>query len=411
MSAQPQLRALTSVRGIAAWMVVLYHIRFAIDGLPAPIVAALGKGYLAVDFFFLLSGFVIWMTWAERLRGGGWRAVPAFFQRRIARIWPLHAFVLSGAVALAIGMAALGHQDPHRFPFAELPLHYLMLQNWGFTDHLTWNDPAWSISCEFGAYLLFPLVAWAVDWRRVPSSAIIAAIVALGVALHGVMSTAGAPTLGWEIPRLGLVRCLIEFAMGAAVHALWLRWRDQWQLPATGAALTAAALLLCLASGWIAETLAVPLGFAALLLALALTAARPGNPLAARWLHYLGEISYATYLGHFLLWHGFKLALVDDPYHVPLVLIALYLVLVLGCSVALHHLVERPAQRFGNALILPGTGRGTAGRRPVVEGAIHQCFAQPNSPSTIRFADGPPPRSGEDLTLPRHPEARRSPPG
>jgi len=41
----------------------------------------------------------------------------------------------------------------------------LLLQNWGFTEHLTWNDPAWSISCELGAYLLFQLLALAIDYQ------------------------------------------------------------------------------------------------------------------------------------------------------------------------------------------------------------------------------------------------------
>ena len=59
---RPELRALTSVRGVAAWMVVLYHIRLTIDGLPQAWVHVFAKGYLAVDFFFLLSGFVIWLS-------------------------------------------------------------------------------------------------------------------------------------------------------------------------------------------------------------------------------------------------------------------------------------------------------------------------------------------------------------
>ena len=69
-------------------------------------------------------------------------------------------------------------------------------------------------------------------------------------------------------------------------------------------------------------------------------------------LHLLGEISYATYLSHFLLWFVFKLLLVADPHAVPPILIALYLALVLASSIALYHLVERPAQRWVNALAL-----------------------------------------------------------
>ena len=99
-----------------------------------------------------------------------------------------------------------------------------------------------------------------------------------------------------------------------------------------------------------AERDVFPGAFAAFLLALALTADRRGNPLETPALHALGEISYATYLGHFLLFGVFKLAFVEDARAIPPVLIALYLTLVLGSSVALHHLVERPAQDWMNRL-------------------------------------------------------------
>lgn len=344
-----ELRALTSVRGIAAWLVVFFHIRLSIAGLPAPVGAALEKGYLAVDFFFLLSGFVIWMSWSERLRAGGPSAIPEFLKRRIARIWPLHLFMLGFGLLLAFTLLATGRDTP-QFPFAELPLHLLLLQNWGFTSALSWNAPAWSISCELAAYLLFPLLVLAIDWRRVPTLAILPAITALLVLLHGVFAMRSETTLGLDIPGLGLIRSVLEFACGTAIAALWMRWRETWQLPA----IACAAAALVLFTGWIAgalpETFAVPAAFAALLLALALTAGKPGNPLEGRALHYLGEISYATYLGHFLLWFAFKLVLVSDVHAVSAPLIALYLALVLASSAALYHWVERPAQRRLNGL-------------------------------------------------------------
>ncbi|ATY32173.1 acyltransferase family protein [Sphingomonas psychrotolerans] len=344
-----ELRALTSARGIAAWLVVLFHIRLSLPALPDTAEAVLAKGYLAVDFFFLLSGFVIWMSWSERLRGGGAAAIPAFLKRRIARIWPLHLFVLGFGLALALLMRATGRETP-QFPLAELPLHVALLQNWGFTSALSWNDPAWSISCEFAAYLLFPLLVLTIDWRRVPTPAILAAIGALLILLHAVFASQGVSTLGVQIPRFGLIRCILEFASGTAIGALWLRWRDQWHAPA----LLSLAVSALLFGGWIAgllpETLAVPAAFAALLLALALTAGRPHNPLEIAPLPYLGEISYATYLAHFLLWFAFKLVLVRDPHAVGWPLIALYVALVLASSAALYHGVERPAQRWINGL-------------------------------------------------------------
>lgn len=345
---RPELRALTSVRGIAAWLVVLYHIRLSMAFAPHCLIEFLAKGYLAVDFFFLLSGFVIWLTYGERLRHEGLAAAPTFLKRRIARVWPLHFIMLTAAAALATLMLVTGHAAPRLFPFDQLPLDVLMIQNWGFTDQLAWNVPSWSISVEFGAYLLFPLAAIALDWRRLPTALILAILALLFVLLHVVMSSAGATTLGQSIAKLGLIRCLVEFTAGTASCALWLRWADKPSRWAIASSAVAAALLAGWLAGAMPETLALPPAFAAALVALALTSGRRGNPLEARWLHYLGEISYATYLCHFLLYFLFKLVMVDDPYNVPPVLIALFLALVLASSIALYHLVERPAQRAIN---------------------------------------------------------------
>mgnify|MGYP003344587362 CR=1 FL=1 len=72
------------------------------------------------------------------------------------------------------------------------------------------------------------------------------------------------------------------------------------------------------------------LAFAALLLALAIDAERPGNALGSRVPHALGEASYATYLAHYLLWFAFKLVLVDASHQVGPAKLALYLALVLA---------------------------------------------------------------------------------
>jgi peptidoglycan/LPS O-acetylase OafA/YrhL len=342
-----ELRALTGMRGIAAWFVVLFHIRLSIDWLPAGLVALFAKGYLAVDFFFLLSGFVIWLSWSERLRDGGLAAVPGFLWRRLARIWPLHIVILAATLVLVLALAATGRHDAGHYPYAELPLHVLLLQTWGFTDRLTWNDPSWSISTEWAAYLLFPLLAFVLDWRRVPTWAVVAGIVAAFALLHVAMQ--GAPSLGADIWTFGLRRCLIEFAVGGALCSLWQRWRDAPVVPALVATACAVVAFAAYVAGQ-PETLTIPAAFATGLLALALTSGTRGNPLDAAALHYLGEISYATYLSHFLLFVIVKLVLIDDVRDVPPILIALYLLLVLGTSVALHHLVERPAQIWMNRL-------------------------------------------------------------
>ena len=349
-----ELRALTGARGIAAWFVVLFHLRFMMPGIGGG-TGPMALGYLAVDFFFVLSGFVIWLTYADRLRAEGLAGVPAFLKRRIARVWPLHLFMLASAIVFALAIATLDHPDWAQYPPAELPLHLLLLQNWGLTDRLTWNVPAWSISCELAAYLLFPLLVTGVNLKRWPSWALVGAAAGLAAALHFLFMLRGASTLGDDVLKLGVLRCLCECAIGMLACALWLRWRERPLLPALAATAGGVAMLALHLAGLAPQVFALPLVFAALVLVLALTSEMRGNPLASAPVHYLGEISYATYLGHWMLWMGFKLAFIQD-YDMGWGLFALFLLLVLAASVLLYHFVERPAQRWVNglSLALPG---------------------------------------------------------
>jgi peptidoglycan/LPS O-acetylase OafA/YrhL len=344
-SASPaHLDALTGMRGLAAWLVVLYHIRLSLTGiLPPSAIAVLAEGYLAVDLFFMLSGFVLWYNYAPRLRAGGPAEIGAFLWRRVARIWPLHLFILALFVGFALLLVATG-RDTAAYPFAELPLHLLLLQNWGFTEALSWNDPAWSISAEMAASLLFPFVVLAADWERWPTPA----LVALGIALLGAIALwfglHGATALGADIAQLGLMRCLLEFALGNVLCLVWLRWRDHARAAPIAAAAGAAALVIGVALRW-PETAFVPAAFVTGLLALALGRGAVVRTLAHPALRYLGEISYSTYLAHSFLFLGFKLAFVDASLQVGWVGLIGFLVLVLVASIALYHGVERPAQR------------------------------------------------------------------
>jgi peptidoglycan/LPS O-acetylase OafA/YrhL len=350
-----ELSALTGARGLAAWFVVLYHLRGAMT-LPDGILAVLAKGYLAVDFFFLLSGFVIWITYVERIRLARWQAVPTFLLRRVARIWPLHLTMLAFAVAIAVALRLTGHPRDPRFPFSQLPAHILLLQNWpivvqrfGITS-LDWNDPAWSISSEIFAYLLFPLIVMAVDWRRVPTVVLLAVIAATIALLSHVMTSRDVHHLGDAIPYFGQVRCITEFVCGTVTGALWLRYRDRPRVPIIASAAVAIVAFAAFGTGACGEIASIPVALAGVLLLLALTSGIAHNPLGGRILHYLGEISFATYLSHSLLWKAFRLAFVRTTGPESPIMLALFLALVLGTSILLYHLLERPAQTWLNRL-------------------------------------------------------------
>ncbi len=344
----PHLAALTGLRGIAAWLVVFYHARLSLtDWMPQAGIAIAAKGYLAVDLFFMLSGFVMWLNYGPRLRKQGLAGAPAFWWRRLARIWPLHAAVLGAVAAFALVLLATG-RDMANYPLIELPLHVLLVQNWGLTQSLSWNHPAWSISTELGAYLLFPLAVVAVRWEAMRPLALLTCIGLAVLLLHSLFTMAGAETLGEQIPRLGLLRCIIQFGIGLMLANLWLAWRGRRAIAPACGLIAAMAFAATMPAG-LPETLMLPLAFAAMLLALALDSGPVARLLAARPIVWLGDVSYATYLVHFPLLIALKLVAVGDDLQIAPGIFVTYLLVLLVLSGTLYRWLEKPAQSWINA--------------------------------------------------------------
>lgn len=343
---QEELASLTSARGIAAWMVVLYHVRAGMSGwMPEPLIELFAKGYLAVDFFFILSGFVIYLSSHGAFEREGASAYRSFLIKRIARIYPLYLFILLGTIGFVLALNATGRLAEGN-PWSELPLHFLMLQNWGFTADLTWNHPAWSISCEFAAYLLFPILVLVLPIRKLPRWAMPLAALAMLMITYALFRAGGMDTLGDKVTIYGLARCLPEFAAGAILAAYWLSGPRHSLTQGAISLAISAALLAAWIWGPLLETIAFPVAMLALIHGLAHLSGVVGNPLDSWPLHYLGEISYATYLCHFMMYVGFKLLFVSDRTAVSPALLGLFVALVLIASVALYHLIERPGQRL-----------------------------------------------------------------
>ena len=115
---RPPLPALTGLRAVAAVWVVLFHYRddllALVPGL-APLDTFMRAGYLGVDLFFPLSGFVLAYTYADRLGSFSWRASADFVRNRFARVWPVHVLTLNLDLAVAALVGTLGvGADGHR---------------------------------------------------------------------------------------------------------------------------------------------------------------------------------------------------------------------------------------------------------------------------------------------------------
>jgi peptidoglycan/LPS O-acetylase OafA/YrhL len=351
----PELLPLTAIRGLAAWWVVLFHLRFLLaPWIPAAALAVLARGNLAVDLFFILSGFVMALNYGERIATGGAPAYRDFLFRRFARIYPLHLLILLGFAAYALAAAGLGTARLGDQSWGYFAQSLLLVQNWGFAGEARWNVPAWSISTEALAYLLFPLLLVLLRPNSRRLWLLAAAVALLGLSVQPFFWLLGYPFPN-AVAQTGLFRCLVQFAMGMGVYGLWLRLPERRWL--AGAAIAAAALLAVGFVLWNAPVVAV--AWAALVLGLARM--RRAGVLEAPALVWLGRVSYATYLFHYLLLTLFKYAFVTAGEPVSPPRLALYLFAVIGASAILYHGFERPAQ----ALLL-----GWWKRRPQRQAAL-----------------------------------------
>jgi peptidoglycan/LPS O-acetylase OafA/YrhL len=214
-----EIRPLTGIRGVAALLVAAYHLN-GIDAPPALRVEGLmgnlvNHGYLAVDLFFVLSGYVMALSYGEMLRVWSGTGFLRFLIRRIARVYPLYALItLVIAVLLATGVS---HQDlPDLGP--SMVWNLLMMQGWGFAQSL--DGPSWSISTEWGAYLLFPLLASLTLYGRRITVLGAALISVLTVVVLVVLPFGGRGPLDVYGPGSALARCLAEFSMGLIAFRL-----------------------------------------------------------------------------------------------------------------------------------------------------------------------------------------------
>lgn len=356
-----RLEALDAWRGLCALLVALEHLNIQNVLHTNELVH---HSYRFVDFFFVLSGFVIAHAYADRLARTG--ETRAFLVRRIGRLWPLHLVVLFSFVAfeIAILVASKAHISVGKAAFTErdtlasLPANMFLVQAWGMLDHSTWNVPAWSISTEILAYTVFAVMC---AWLPRTWLVVCATIVLIGSAvIIALVAPAGmASTYDW-----GVFRCLFGFMTGAMTRELWRRWPIR--LGTAGEVLVVIAVF--------AAVIFLPLESPALLVtplfALAVWIFASEDGALSRLMkreapQALGRWSYSIYMVHALIVlvllagavvatkYGFPVfARVDDiatlvgPTWLTTALTLGYLALVLAISRFTYRRIELPGQRF-----------------------------------------------------------------
>lgn len=299
-----EIKSLTGLRGVAAMYVVFHHFFLGLM-FTNPFTTFLAHGYLAVDLFFVLSGFVMALNYSHLFeKGFSKAALLTFLSRRIARVYPLY-FVATICAFMLILFGWLGDLSL-QFLKASLSLNLAMVQAWGFGPSL--DGPAWSISAEWAAYLCFPALLSVALFRRALWSWLLAvtciAVLFLLCALPAEMVHNARPLAILDLHNsyrgMPVWRCLPEFTLGILATRVLGTPVAEWLSYNRWAPTGICAIVLTLIS--IPRTdLAVVLLFPLLVLCLVSDTNLPGRVLRAGPVHYLGLISYSIYLVHDLL--------------------------------------------------------------------------------------------------------------
>ena len=178
ISKTTRFEVLDALRGLCAILVVFFHLPVSSHFHALPLTR---HGYLFVDFFFVLSGFVIAHAYRERIGSIG--DAGRFLVRRVGRVWPLHLAILAAFVVLELCRLWFRFDAVPPFTGDRAPeyliTNVMLVQAFGIHDHLTWNGPAWSISVEMGCYVLFALMLLAAPRRFTPIAVVLAILGAL----------------------------------------------------------------------------------------------------------------------------------------------------------------------------------------------------------------------------------------
>lgn len=267
MSQGTEISALTSLRGVAALTVLIFHV------IPN------FRGYLAVDLFFLLSGFVL--THVYNAISFTRQDYVRFLKARLARIYPIHLIIL-------VMLLPMLETRPDFSSGGLLSSLLLMQSPW---HSICWNYASWSISAEWHSYLLFPILV--INYRTRSNKALLATLVVCAGVVGLTDLTSGSGNISNTI--VVLLRCLPEFISGIVLYFLLERGcLPKWTSHDITFWLSAAILLVF-------EWVHVPDGIMVCMLGIILLTSATNRGRSAALLNchvfaYLGYISYSLYM-------------------------------------------------------------------------------------------------------------------
>jgi len=373
MSFVPTIRALTGLRIIAALWVVLFHFRPLIwDASPrlkddlAPIFDAGAQG---VDLFFILSGFVLTWNYLDRM-GPTWsaRASLHFLWLRLSRVWPVYLVTMHLAALWIIFTMHVGEvpsPDVDQLTAVSYVRQLFMVQLWfaPFFDRTSWDGPAWSISAEWLAYLLFGVLIVVIFRIAAVSRARTLFMLAFFATLPPTILLLGNGVL--YTPWSWLPRIIAQFVAGALACAAVRRLRlsDGGRRAAGYLSLLLLTAMLAVlyyydthpVMGMVDPGGLVALLFMPLVVTLAIGVGALPTLLSTRLLVYGGQISFSLYMIHEPVHTAWNWAVAQYLIVMPksvakLAVVGLILAAIMA-AMMLYHFIEEPSRRWMRRMI------------------------------------------------------------
>ena len=371
---KPHYRLLDGLRGVAALMVVWYHVfegfgfAGAVNGICDGSITTFNHGYLAVDFFFMLSGFVISYAydnrWHSNASGGtassnasGGLSLAGFFRRRLIRLHPMVIIgTIIGAISFCIGGGTnwAGETISWQNIALALVLGMLLIPSWpgagydvrGNGEMFPLNGPSWSLFFDYIGNILYALVIRKLSTKPLK---LLTATLGLCYAAFAITNTSGYGSIGvgWTLDHIncpgGLIRMLFPFTLGMLIR------RTLFDQPASGTVLASKyAFALCSALlfatfsvpflgasehfslNGIYETLCVAIIFPAITILAASSSTKNNSGSSATCsatcsetcsktvgaiAKYLGDLSYPLYIVHYPVMYLFYKWLIETKHY------------------------------------------------------------------------------------------------
>jgi peptidoglycan/LPS O-acetylase OafA/YrhL len=309
LTSRPYLTTLTPLRGIAALLVVIFHSNLMLMSFIPPFAPhVITAAWLWVDFFFVLSGFIISYVYGDSFRdslraSSYWKYIRA----RIARVYPLHLVTLIFCLGCAIIVVQYADGLAPFFadmlsPWSAIP-SLLFAQSFGFYISAPLNSPSWSLSTEWWMYMIFPLlVPFFARLKRT-------GLILTGLAIAGLFVVLmyylvpltlpfsdAQPTIN-TISGVALVRCLAGFVLGMLIFRIYELSLGQTWLSKSAVFVALFAGVLVAMHLWVNDLIIVGF-FPLIILAAAYNQSAVKKVLDLAPLQRLGDWSFSIYMVH-----------------------------------------------------------------------------------------------------------------